>query len=138
MSTDIVLYHVVFNDPPTTEYYPYCHPLSLHDALPIFPRRAASLPLALPLAGTLPLTGLSPSGAHAQSVERLRESDQPLEINANDGIEWNRNDKTYIARGNARAASGDVEVLADVLTAHYRDPGGDEEASTEKIGRAHV
>src|SRR3546814_2214101 len=87
------------------------------------------------------------------SSDLLRESDQPLEINANDGIEWNRNDKTYIARGNARAASGDVEVLADVLTAHYRDPGGDEEASTEiylleavgnvrinsqeEIGRAH-
>src|SRR3546814_19963126 len=95
------------------------------------PRLAAALTLALPLAGTLPLTGLSPSGAHAQSVERLRERDQPLEINANDGIEWNRNDTTYIARGNARAASGDVEALAAVLTAHYRDPGGDEEASTE-------
>ena len=70
-------------------------------------------------------------GAVAQSVDRLRESDQPLEINADDGIEWNRNDKTYIARGNARAASGDVEVLADVLTAYYREPAEGEQGDTE-------
>jgi lipopolysaccharide export system protein LptA len=61
--------------------------------------------------------------AGAQSVDQLRERDEPLEINATEGIEWNRNDKTYIARGNARAASGDVEVLADVLTAYYRERG---------------
>jgi lipopolysaccharide export system protein LptA len=69
--------------------------------------------------------------AFAQSVEQLRKSDQPLEINAEDGIEWNRNDKTYIARGHARAASGDVEVLADVLTAHYREPAEGEQGSSE-------
>lgn len=61
--------------------------------------------------------------AGAQSVDQMRERDEPLEINATEGIEWNRNDKTYIARGNARAASGDVEVLADVLTAYYRERG---------------
>src|SRR3989337_886786 len=76
------------------------------------------------------LAGLPGVGA-AQSVDRLRESDQPLEINADDGIEWNRNDKTYIARGNARAASGDVEVLADMLTAYYREPAEGEQGSTE-------
>jgi lipopolysaccharide export system protein LptA len=76
-------------------------------------------------------TGLPGVGAVAQSVDRLRESDQPLEINADDGIEWNRNDKTYIARGNARAASGDVEVLADMLTAYYREPAEGEQGDTE-------
>jgi lipopolysaccharide export system protein LptA len=80
---------------------------------------------------TLLLGVLAADGATAQSVERLRESDQPLEINADDGIEWNRNDKTYIARGNARAASGDVEVLADVLTAYYREPAEGEQGSAE-------
>jgi lipopolysaccharide export system protein LptA len=87
--------------------------------------------LAAALAATLSLAVLSIDGAAAQSVERLRESDQPLEINAEQGIEWNRNDKTYIARGNARAASGDVEVLADVLTAYYRDPPEGEQGSSE-------
>ncbi|MGF1631476.1 MAG: LptA/OstA family protein [Kiloniellaceae bacterium] len=86
------------------------------------------LPLAALLAIALTLPG---PPAVAQSVENLRESDQPLEINAEDGIEWNRNNKTYIARGNARAASGDVEVLADVLTAFYREPGEGEQGETE-------
>ncbi len=60
--------------------------------------------------------------AFAQSTAAdLRKTDEPLEINAEEGIEWNRNEKTYVARGNARAASGDFEVLADVLTAYYRE-----------------
>ncbi len=62
-----------------------------------------------------------PVPASGQAIGDLKESDEPLEINAEEGIEWNRNDKTYIARGNARAASGDVEVLAEVLTAYYRE-----------------
>ncbi|WP_299617570.1 LptA/OstA family protein [Pelagibius sp.] len=73
------------------------------------------------------LLGL-PQGAAGQALRQIEESDEPLEINADDGIEWNRNDKTYIARGNARAASGEIEVLAEVLTAYYREgEGGDSE-----------
>lgn len=94
------------------------------------PLRASALAAVLSLAG-LTLAALPLTGAAAQSVERLRESDQPLEINADGGIEWNRNDKTYTARGNARAASGEVEVLADVLTAYYREPAEGEESDTE-------
>ena len=74
-------------------------------------------------AGLMLLAALPTGPAMGQSVDQLRESEEPLEINASEGIEWNRNDKTYIARGNARAASGDVEVLADVLTAYYRERG---------------
>jgi len=69
--------------------------------------------------------------AFAQSAADLRKSDEPLEINAEEGIEWNRNDKTYTARGNARAASGEVEVLAEVLTAYYREPAEGEEGDSE-------
>src|SRR5690606_28247575 len=79
----------------------------------------------------LPFAVLPGGGALAQSVDRLRESDQPLEINAEQGIEWNRNERTYIARGNARASSGDVEVLADELTAYYREPAEGEQGSAE-------
>ncbi len=49
---------------------------------------------------------------------------RPIEINAEDGIEWRQRDKVYIARGKARAAQGEVTVHADVLTAHYRELQG--------------
>jgi lipopolysaccharide export system protein LptA len=48
----------------------------------------------------------------------------PLEINADQGIEWQQKTKAYIARGNARAAQGDVAVHADTLTAYYREKDG--------------
>ena len=47
--------------------------------------------------------------------------DKPIEIRADEGIEWQQKNKTYIARGNARAAQGDVAVLADTLIAYYRE-----------------
>lgn len=45
---------------------------------------------------------------------------QALEIEADNGIEWNRDQRMYVARGNARAARGEVEIFADELTAYYR------------------
>ncbi|MEQ8355691.1 MAG: LptA/OstA family protein [Kiloniellaceae bacterium] len=81
---------------------------------------------------TISLAALSAAPAFGQSTAaELRKTDEPLEINAEEGIEWNRNEKTYIARGNARAASGEVEVLADVLTAYYREPAEGESGSSE-------
>ncbi|MGH6960638.1 MAG: LptA/OstA family protein [Dongiaceae bacterium] len=51
-------------------------------------------------------------------------SDLPIEIEANEGIEWRRDDKLYIARGDAFARRGDLEVRAALLTARYRDRAG--------------
>ena len=76
------------------------------------------------LAGWLTL-GAEPPGAFAQGIQGLQSGGDPLEINADDGIEWRRNEQLYIARGNARAARGDITVFADVLTAHYnKDAAG--------------
>lgn len=47
--------------------------------------------------------------------------DEPLEITADKTLEWHRNDQKYIARGNAKAAQGDVSITAAVLTADYRE-----------------
>jgi lipopolysaccharide export system protein LptA len=44
----------------------------------------------------------------------------PVEIDASEGVEWNQDQKVYIARGNARAARGDTSISADSLIAHYR------------------
>lgn len=46
----------------------------------------------------------------------------PIEIVARDGIEWDRDQQRYIARGAAKVTQGDKTVEADTLTAHYRQP----------------
>ena len=51
-------------------------------------------------------------------------SGMPIEIEAESGIEWRRNEKLYIARGNATAKRGDLTAIADTLSAHYRDKTG--------------
>lgn len=59
--------------------------------------------------------------AAAQSLDGLTgDSDVPLEIHAEEGIEWIQEKKVYVARGKAQAIRGDLLLDADVLTAHYR------------------
>lgn len=69
------------------------------------------------------LTGANAAGpvsaVHAQGLQGLQSGDQPLEINAEDGIEWRRDEQLYVARGNAVATRGDITVYADVMSAHY-------------------
>ncbi len=48
----------------------------------------------------------------------------PLQVSADNGVEWQKDTKLYIARGNAVATRGDMRVRADTLTAHYRDVAG--------------
>ncbi len=100
-------------------------------------RRAAAIlgGLWLVLAG---LTSAAP--AAAQGVSGLQGGDKPMEIDADEGIEWRRDINQYIARGNARAAQGDVEVLADVLTAHYRPDadGGSEIYQIDADGNVRI
>lgn len=45
----------------------------------------------------------------------------PIEITATDTMEWDRQNKTYIARGKAMAVQGDMMIEADQLTAYYTD-----------------
>jgi lipopolysaccharide export system protein LptA len=52
----------------------------------------------------------------------------PIEVYADNGIEWVQDKKSFVASGNARAARGDVVIRADSLTAHYRQKN---EGSTE-------
>jgi lipopolysaccharide export system protein LptA len=57
--------------------------------------------------------------AAAQGLKGLQSGNQTLEINAEEGIEWRRNEQLYVARGNAEAIRGELSVYADVMTAHY-------------------
>ena len=49
----------------------------------------------------------------------------PVEVEADNGIEWRQDSKRFIARGNAKATKGQVTVRADSLTAHYREVDGE-------------
>ena len=55
----------------------------------------------------------------------------PIEIHADDGIEWQQDAHVYIAHGNAVAKRGDAEVHGDTLIAYYRPskPAGQSSAS---------
>jgi lipopolysaccharide export system protein LptA len=57
--------------------------------------------------------------AAGQGLTGLKGGNQPLEINAEEGIEWRRDEQLYIARGNAEAIRGELTLYADVMTAHY-------------------
>ena len=58
--------------------------------------------------------------AHAQTPT-ADTSAQPLEISADNALEWDRVNKKYTARGNAVAKQKDMEVTADLLVAEYRE-----------------
>lgn len=47
--------------------------------------------------------------------------DQPLEITAEQTLEWHRNAQQFIARGDVIVKQGDVTIAADTITADYRE-----------------
>jgi lipopolysaccharide export system protein LptA len=65
---------------------------------------------------------------------------QPIEISADQGIEWHRETQRYIARGNASAKQGDTAVLGDTLIAYYRSQpsGGTEIFRYEVQGNVRI
>jgi lipopolysaccharide export system protein LptA len=92
------------------------------------------------LAAWTALALAAPAPAAAQGLSTLQSGEGPLEITADQGIEWRRNQKLYIARGNARAARGSLELYADALTAHYRDTakGGTEVYRIDADGHVRI
>jgi lipopolysaccharide export system protein LptA len=80
-------------------------------------------------------------GANAQTLNfGAGESDQPIEIFADDGIEWQQENLLFLARGNARAVRGDVTVFGDELRAYYREKseGGSEIYRLDAIGNVRI
>ncbi|HZF76870.1 MAG TPA: LptA/OstA family protein [Acetobacteraceae bacterium] len=65
---------------------------------------------------------LLPLLAQAQTLDMNQGG--PVEITADDGIEWRQQEQVVVARGNARAVRDGVTVDADRLIARYRPRGG--------------
>jgi lipopolysaccharide export system protein LptA len=61
----------------------------------------------------------SASIADAQTLDLASTNDAPIEVQADNGIEWQQDNEVLIARGNARAIRAGVTVFADVLRAYY-------------------
>lgn len=61
-----------------------------------------------------------PSFGQAQSAL----GDGPLALDAANGVEWRREEKIFIASGDAVASQGEVKLAADRLVAAYRDKSG--------------
>jgi len=57
----------------------------------------------------------------------LAASDEPVEVTADESLEWRQDERLYIARGKARATRGTTVVEADVLTAHERETATSDE-----------
>ncbi len=53
------------------------------------------------------------------------DGDTAIEILADDGIEWLRDSRRYIARGNATAIRDGVVIKSTTMTAYYRDGNGE-------------
>lgn len=72
---------------------------------------------------------LQAADAAAQSLSLGGVSGElPIEVYAQDGIEWQQDGSLFVARGDARAVRGGVEVLSDELRAYYRkNPTGQSE-----------
>lgn len=84
---------------------------------------------------------IAATGLSTASAQLFQEQgDDPVTIEADDGIEWVRDEKLYIARGNAKAVRGELTVSADTLTAAYRakDGSGSEVYRLEAIGNVEI
>ena len=71
----------------------------------------------MPALALVLMTGI----ASAQMPARPAGEEGPVRVDADRSIEWHRDRKVFVARGNARAVRGDIDVRAETLTAHYRE-----------------
>ena len=70
------------------------------------------------------MTSISDTSAWSQSLNFATSGDLPIEVFADNGIEWQQDSMVFIAQGNARAVRADVTVFADELRAYYRELAG--------------
>ncbi|MEI8393265.1 MAG: LptA/OstA family protein [Rhodospirillaceae bacterium] len=117
-------------------------------AQPIPYRRFAALPAvlltALLAAGPYLVANAAepaaPAAAPAPGTNAPGGGTGPVNVQADNAIEWHQDQKAYVARGNAVATRGTTIIHGDVLTAYYRetkDKGNDVYRMTAE-GNVHV
>jgi lipopolysaccharide export system protein LptA len=81
-------------------------------------------------------TGSAAGGSGGGGFGLENNNDDPIEISADNGIEWKREARTYTARGNALAQQGSTSIAADTLIAYLDEQ--DEIAHWEAIGNVKI
>ena len=84
---------------------------------------------------------VTPSLAYSQSLNlAVRDNNQPIEITADDGIEWQRYKQIMIASGKAKATRGQSSVEANKLRAFYKKNknGTSDLSRLDAIGRVKI
>ncbi len=61
------------------------------------------------------------SMAYAQGTSTNPDQNKPLEITADESLEWHRNDLFFKAKKNVRASQGGTTLISDILVAKYRE-----------------
>ena len=81
---------------------------------------------ALLLGGALPLAVSAQTAGKGkpQAAAAARDESKQFDIRADDGIEWDKDRRTYTARGNVRIIRGNRVVRAPLVVAWYRDKEG--------------
>ncbi|MCZ6603732.1 MAG: hypothetical protein O7A03_01145 [Alphaproteobacteria bacterium] len=103
-------------------------------------KRSANTSVVIHAALALALTGSLPGALAAQSLGVGDDGDQSILIEADQGIEWRRNEQVYEAIGNAVATRGEFSVRADTLRAFYReqDSGKTDIFMLEAVGNVTI
>ena len=78
---------------------------------------------------------LFPVLIQSQQIINQKQNGQPVEIYAEKGIEWHKNDNKYLAIGNAIAKSGKMSVKSDRIEAFYEEK--DNSGMDIKLVKAH-
>ena len=76
-----------------------------------------------------------PNFLNSQQIVNNKKNVKPIEIFAEQGIEWHKNEKKYLAIGNAMAKSGTMSLNSDRIEAFYEEK--DQDAMDIKIVKAH-
>ena len=81
---------------------------------------------------------LSLKYSESQQLTNLDNNNEPIEIFADNGIEWHKNKNKYVALGNAKALSGTLSLESDKIEAFYKENDSSNMNITEVRAKKNV
>ena len=76
--------------------------------------------------------------SESQQLTNLDNNNEPIEIFADNGIEWHKNKNKYVALGNAKALSGTLSLESDKIEAFYNENDSSSMNITEVRAKKNV